>query len=99
MSPAEVLMHLIRDLNDALLANPFDAGLKTTCTKFGRLLRNIIATVDRFGSNQRYLNKHKLEVAEFFDEMIGQVFESDVATTLSNRMTKYRRELFTLPRS
>jgi hypothetical protein len=89
------LVHLIRDLNDALLANPFDAGLRTICTKFGRLLRNIIATVDRFGLKTRYLNKHKLEVGEFFDEMVGQVFESDVAITLSKRMTKYRRELFT----
>jgi len=89
------LVHLIRDLNDALLANPFDAGLKTTCTKFGRLLRDIIATVDRFGLKTRYLNKHKLEVERFFDEMVGQVFESDVATTLSKRMAKYRRELFT----
>ena len=89
------LVHLIRDLNDALWANPFDAALRTTCTNFGRLLRNIIATVDRFGLKTRYLNKHKLEVEEFFDEMVGQVFESDVATTLSKRMGKYRSELFT----
>lgn len=89
------LVHLIRDLNDALLANPFEAGLRTICTEFGRLLRNIIATIDRFGLKTKYLRKHKLEVDGFFDKMLGQVFESDDARTLSKRMTKYRCELFT----
>jgi predicted RecB family nuclease len=89
------LVHLIRDLNDALLANPFEAGLRTICTEFGRLLRNIIATIDRFGLKTKYLRKHKLEVDGFFDKMLGQVFESDDARTLSKRMAKYRCELFT----
>jgi hypothetical protein len=89
------LVHLIRDLNDALLANPFEAGLRTICTEFGRLLRDIIATIDRFGLKTKYLKKHKLEVDGFFDKMMGQVLESDIARALCKRMAKYRRELFT----
>jgi hypothetical protein len=89
------LVHLIRDLNDALLANPFEAGLRTICTEFGRLLRDIIATIDRFGLKTKYLKKHKLEVDGFFDKMMGQVFESDITQALYKRMAKYRRELFT----
>lgn len=64
-----------------LLANPFEAGLRTIRAEFGRLLRNIIATIDRFGLKTKYLKKHKLEGDGFFDETLGQVFESDDADT------------------
>jgi uncharacterized protein YlzI (FlbEa/FlbD family) len=50
------LVHLIRGLNDGLLADPFDEGLGVLGTKFGQLLRNIIATIDRFGLRTKYLN-------------------------------------------
>ena len=43
----------------------------------------------------KYLRKHKLEVDGFFDKMLGQMFESDDARTLSKRIAKYRCELFT----
>jgi len=89
------LVHLIRDLNDGLLADPFDEGLRVLGTKFGQLLRNIIATIDRFGLRTKYLKKHKQEVKAFFEEMAGQVFESTVARTLYKRMAKYSHELFT----
>jgi hypothetical protein len=89
------LVHLIRDLNDGLLADPFDEGLKTLGTKFGRLLRNIISTIDRFGLKKKFLKKHKQDVERFFEETAGQAFESEVAQTLNKRIVKYRRELFT----
>lgn len=88
-------MHLIRDLNDGLLADPFDEGLRVLGTKFGQLLRNIIATIDRFGLRTKYLKRHKREVKLFFEETAGQVFQSTVAQTLYKRMAKYSRELFT----
>ena len=88
-------VHLIRDLNDALLADPFDQGLKTLGTRFGQLLRNIIATVDRFGLRKKYLNKHKQEVEKFYTEVADHMFESEAARKLYNRMVKYRHELFT----
>ena len=43
------LIHLIRDVNDELLKNPFDQELKELALLIGRLLRNIIATIDRVG--------------------------------------------------
>jgi hypothetical protein len=89
------LVHLIRDLNDGLLADPFDEGLGVLGTKFGQLLRNIIATIDRFGLRTKYLKKHKQEVKRFFEETAGQAFQSTVARTLYKRMAKYSRELFT----
>lgn len=89
------IVHLIRDLNDALLADPFDEGLKALGTKFGELLRNVIVTIDRFGLKRKYLNKHKGKVEIFFGEVADQVFESEAARTLHKRLLKYRRELFT----
>jgi len=53
------LLHLIRDLNDALLKNPLDDELKKLVITFGSILRNIVGTIDRFGLKTRYLNKHK----------------------------------------
>jgi hypothetical protein len=89
------LVHLIRDLNDALLADPFNDGLRALGTAFGELLRHIIGTVDRFGLKRRYLNKHKQEVETFFVKVDDQVFESEAARTLQKRMVKYKHELFT----
>jgi len=89
------LVHLIRDLNDALLADPFDDGLKVLSTAFGELLRRIVVTIDRFGLKKKYLKKHKADVATFFGELADRVFESEAARTLHKRMTKYRSELFT----
>jgi len=89
------LVHLMRDLNDGLLADPFDQGLKLLGAKFGQLLRNIIATIDRFGLKKKYLKKHKQDVEQFFEETAVQKFESMVAQTLNKRMMKYRHELFT----
>src|SRR5512135_893578 len=43
------LIHLLRDFNQDLLANPWDEELKTIASDFGRLLRTIVATIDRYG--------------------------------------------------
>ncbi len=41
------LIHLIRNLNDAVLDCPLDEELKTIVTEFGELLRSIVQTIDR----------------------------------------------------
>jgi len=43
------LIHLMRDLNDEILSNPFDEQLKQIVTDFGDLLKPMIETVDRYG--------------------------------------------------
>jgi hypothetical protein len=40
------LIHLLRDMNQALLDHPFDAELQSIVGPFGSLLRSIVATVD-----------------------------------------------------
>lgn len=52
------ILHLMRDLNDAVLDNPFDEGIKEIATVFGELLRESVKTIDRRGLKSRFLRKH-----------------------------------------
>jgi len=88
------LIHLIRDLNDDLLKNPFDEELKELVTKFGHLLRAIIGTIDRVGLKSRYMKKHKKEVKRFYRWISKQNFSSEHAENYKKRMLKYEKELF-----
>jgi hypothetical protein len=89
------LIHLIRDINDDLLKNPFDQELKELATLFGRLIRCIISTVDRVGLRTSYLSKHKPEVKEFIDMLTVKAFESEIAGKYCKRILKYQSKLFT----
>lgn len=60
------LIHLIRDLNQDLLNNPFDKELKSITQPFGILLRKIIETVDKFGLKKKHLSQHNQSVLNFF---------------------------------
>ena len=53
------LIHLIRDLNDDLLKNPFDEELKQLAARFTAVLQPMIATIDRYGLKKYHLGKHK----------------------------------------
>src|SRR5712691_3125980 len=52
------ILHLIRDLNDAVLDNPYDESIKGIVTTFADLFRAIVATIDRWGLKSRFLRKH-----------------------------------------
>ena len=47
------LLHLMRDLNDAVLDNPYDAGVKTIATAFAELLREIVADHTTGGASKQ----------------------------------------------
>jgi hypothetical protein len=89
------LVHLIRDINDDLLKNPFDQALKELATLFGGLIRSIISTVDRVGLKTSYLSKHKSEVKEFIDGLTVKAFDSEIAGKYCKRILKYQSKLFT----
>jgi hypothetical protein len=61
------LIHLIRDMNQELLSNPFDEELRSVTKPFGTLLRSVVATVDEHGLRRRHLRKHSGEVNSYFD--------------------------------
>jgi predicted RecB family nuclease len=89
------LIHLIRDINQELLNNPFDEELKSITRPFGALLRTIVTTVDQHGLKRQYLERHKREVDAFFCHLRGQTLRSEAAESLRTRLEKYRDKLFT----
>ena len=88
------LVHLIRDINDELLKNPFDEELKKIGKNFGDLLKPIVETIDKYGLKSRYLRKHKKEVKTFFNDIAKEYFTSEVAQRFRQRMLKYQTKLF-----
>jgi hypothetical protein len=60
------LIHLLRDFNQDILANPWDEELKSVASGFGGLLRAVVATVDLYGLRKRHLGKHKRDIERFF---------------------------------
>src|SRR5262249_35190092 len=89
------LIHLIRDINQELLNNPFDEELKLITHRFGSLLRAIISTVDEHGLRRKYLKQHEAAVKSYFTFLSEQGIHSEAAEALRVRMLKYRDKLFT----
>ncbi len=89
------LIHLLRDFNQDLLANPWDEELKSIASVFGGLLRRIVATIDRYGLRRRHLGKHYRDVDKFFRTISDKAYRSDVAESYRQRLMKYRERLFT----
>lgn len=89
------LIHLMRDLNQELLDNPYDDELKAITYPFGSLLRAVIETIDQHGLQQQYLAKHHKETTSFFRSLTAQSFHSEAAEALRARLLKYQDKLFT----
>ena len=89
------LIHLVRDLNDDLLMNPFDAEFKTMVVEFGCVLKQIVETIDRFGLKSRFLRKHRKEVTKYFRKFVECACQSDLAKKYQDRLLKNKNRLFT----
>jgi len=89
------LVHLIRDFNHDIQANPWDEDLKALAASFGRLLRPIMATIDRFGLRQRHLRKHRRDVERFYQAIAEEAYHSEVAEGYRQRLLQYQEKLFT----
>ena len=72
------LVHLVRDLNDDLLANPFDE-LKHLAESFGALMKPILETTGRWGLKRHFLHKHLVFVWRFYRNLERRSFRSEVA--------------------
>jgi Transposase IS66 family len=88
------LVHLIRDLNAALLENPFDEEFKRFAFGFGTLLRSIVVTVDQHGLRRNRLSKHKRVVDRFFDDEVRRPSTSEATGKFRERFLKYEGRLF-----
>lgn len=89
------LIHLMRDLNDDVLSNPFDEQLKKLVTGFGDLLKPAVETVDRYGLKKRFLKKHLRSVERFFRDIDQAEYQSEAALNCKERFERNRDTLFT----
>jgi hypothetical protein len=92
------LIHLMRDLNDEILNNPFDEEAKLIALWFAALLKPIVETIDRRGLKTHFLRKHLRDVERFYGFLHKSDFNSDVASALKKRFEKNRDKLFTFLR-
>ncbi|MBI3851342.1 MAG: IS66 family transposase [Verrucomicrobia bacterium] len=89
------LIHLVRDLNGAMLDDPYDEEMKHIVTSFGQLLKTIVEDVDRRGLKKRFLRKHVAAVGRFYRKVVVRDYESPRALTCVERFEKNRDKLFT----
>ena len=89
------LIHLIRDLNDGVLKNPYDDGLKRLALTFAVLLKPMVETIDRHGLKSRFLRKHLAAVDGFYRQISDLTLQSEIAVKLKERLEKNRDKLFT----
>jgi len=88
------LIHLMRDMNRAILDNPFDQELQSITAPFGALLRSIVTTIDQHGLKRRYLQTHAKAVGASFEALAERFYESDACKALQERLLRNRERLF-----
>jgi predicted RecB family nuclease len=89
------LIHLIRDLNGAILDNPYDQELKQMIRAFGELLKLIVEDIDRRGLKTYFLGKHLKGVKRFYRDFVRRDYQSPAALACVDRFEKNRDKLFT----
>ena len=89
------LIHLIRDLNQDLYKNQLNIEFKMMIENFGKLLKKIIETVNKYGLKKRHLNKHKKDVDRYYKMFILKEYETELAAKYQKRFIKYKDKLFT----
>lgn len=89
------LIHLIRDLNDDLMNEPFNEEMKGLVGEFAALLMPIISTVDRFGLKAHFLRVHKGSVDRFFKQLSNREYQTETAMKCKTRLERNRDGLFT----
>ena len=89
------LIHLMRDLNDDLLKQPFNEEFKELVREFATLLKPMIETVDRFGLKAHFLRKHKVFVERFYNRLSRRDYQSEITAKYKKRFEKNRDKLFT----
>jgi hypothetical protein len=86
---------LIRDLNEAVLKEPFNEEMRALVHDFTALLKPIIETIDRFGLKTRFLKKHKRDVARFYDQLLAHDYGTELGQKAQERFRKSQGRLFT----
>jgi predicted RecB family nuclease len=88
-------VHLIRDLNDDLWANPFNPEFEGFVSDVRDLIVPIFEAVERHGLKKRHLSKFKKAVDRFYQKtIVARVYESEVTCAFQKRFDRYKDSLF-----
>jgi len=88
----------MRDRNDDLRRNPYDEELRSVAEPFGKLLKDIVLTIDRYGLRRFHLHKHIKAADRFCSKIVRSQYFSDYALKYQKRFDKYGDRLFTFLR-
>jgi hypothetical protein len=89
------LVHLIRDINDALHKFPFDLELQKFILNLQQVLSLIFSAVDHYGLKKKNLRKFRVNVEKFYQLFVdGEIYNSDVTNKFQKRFIRYRNSLF-----
>jgi hypothetical protein len=69
--------------------------LKEIARRFGKLLRDIVETIDTHGLKARHLGKHKRSATGFIEDVVAMKCATEAAQALRKRIEKNRDKLFT----
>lgn len=89
------LIHLIRDINDDLFQNQMNKDMQLIADSFGKLIKKIVSTIDRFGLKKRNLKKHNNDVDKFYKNMEKPNFNTELGAKWQKRFLKNKNKLFT----
>jgi hypothetical protein len=89
------LIHLMRDINDDLRKDPYDQEMRSIAEPFGRLLKEIVLTIDRYGLRRRHLHKYAESASRLCSAIAERQFTSATAVKYQKRFDKYRDKIFT----
>lgn len=89
------LVHLIRDLNEAVLKEPFNEEMKGLVHEFAALLKPVIETIDRFGLKTHFLRRHKIQVTRFYERLLRREYKTELARKAQDRFRRNQAKLFT----
>ena len=89
------LIHLMRDLNDAVLKHPYEEELKGLVKCFAARVNPMVETVDRHGLKCHFLRKHRRAVDRFYRDMARCDFRTEAANKFKERFLRNRSKLFT----
>jgi Transposase IS66 family len=89
-------VHLIRDINNTLWENPFDAEFEAFVAEVRNLIIPIMEAVQKYGLKKRKLHKFAKSVDNFYTSSIdGKYYKSESTIKYQDRLRRYRPSLFT----
>ena len=89
-------VHLIRDLNDDLWQNPYNAEFEIFVLNLKNLILPIFETIEEYGLKKNKIQKYRKNVEHFYElNIINETYQTDLVIRYQKRFKRYKDSLFT----